>query len=247
MRRTFLVVLIVAAFLLPATLAAQPIVDEPFTASTIRTNWNSGDGDWRSRGGMLFQGDTAARMARIDRAVPQSGTVEIAFDVRYEAGGLAEGRFGQYHAGFGIHVGVDSQPPRVAWGANDSYLLWLNLDTRADTVEDVPQHSGFRGQVYRSASNSRMDLTGLNVDIVEALNNAGISFSVPALNGYLDEVVPIRIRVNYDSGRVMVNDPTSPSTWFWFDVDPEVLDGNYVSLRTNSLALSFSNFTVTRL
>jgi hypothetical protein len=44
----------------------------------------------------------------------------------------------------------------------------------------------------------------------------------------------------------MVMDPTNPSLWFWFDVEPAVLRGNYVSLRTNSLAVSFADFMITR-
>jgi hypothetical protein len=248
MKRITLVVLVIVSLLLPAALAAQMIVDDAnLSANSFERNWNTGSGDWRVYLGGIRQDDTENRMARIDRRAAQSGNVEISFTVRYRGGGLADGIVGQYHAGFGVHLGVDSLPPRVSWGANDSYLLWLNLDTRRDTRMDASEHYGFRGQVYRAPSNSQMSLTGLNVDLISALNSAGIDFSVNDLTGYLNRTVPIRIRVNYDTGRVMVNDPTAPSTWFWFDLDPAVLDGSYMSLRTNSLSVSFSDITVRRL
>ena len=54
------------------------------------------------------------------------------------------------------------------------------------------------------------------------------------------------LEIDENTGVVdMVMDPTNPSLWFSFDLDPAVLAGNYVSLRTNSLAVSFSDFTVT--
>lgn len=244
MKRITLIVLVIAALMLPAALSAQMVVEDVnISEESLDRDWNTGSGSWEAYLGALRQGDTDARMARIDRRVPQSGSVEISFNVRYQDGGLADGREGQYHAGFGIHLGVDSLPPSVAWGADDSYLLWLNLDTRRDTRSQASEHYGFRGQVYQASSNSRMGLTGLNVDIIEQLNAAGISFNVNSLIGFLDQNVPIKIRVNYDTGRIMVNDPTSPSTWFWFDVNPDVLDGSYMSLRTNSLSLIFSRIT----
>ena len=177
------VALIFAALLLllPLMVSAQVIVDDDF--STLG-EWVPGYGEWGIRGGMLVQRDTDTGLARIDRMVAPPGVVpsgefEIAFKVRYEAGGfesqaalLAQ----QLHGGFGIHVGVENPPlGRVAWGAGNSYLLWLNLDTRVETAMDAREHLGFRAQVYESVKNSEMDLApGSNIDIIAALNAAGI-------------------------------------------------------------------------
>ena len=250
------VALIFAALLLlfPLALSAQTIVDDSFESLG---DWVPGYGDWGIRGGMLVQRDTDTGLARIDRPVPQANEIEISFMVRYQAGGFEDQaalRRGYLHAGFGIQVGVENPPlRRVAWGAGSSYLLWLNLDTRPETLADASRHFGFRGQVYESESNSVMDLATdtkygveLNADIVAALANVGITLGISDIGQYLDMLVPIRIRINYNTGVVMVMDPTNPSLWLSFDVDPAVLAGNYVSLRTNSLAVSFSDFTVTR-
>jgi hypothetical protein len=244
------VALIFAALLmlLPLALGAQVIVDDNFESLG---EWVPGYGEWGIRGGMLVQRDTETGLARIDRRVPQSGEIEISFKVRYEAGGFEDRtalRAGQLHAGFGIHVGVENPPlGRVAWGAGESYLLWLNLDTRSQTLTEYPYHFGFRGQVYESERNSVMDVHDqYNVDIQDELANAGIVMTLEDLDQFLGRLIPMRIRVNYDTGRIMVADPTNPTLWFWFDVDPGVLRGNYMSLRTNSLAASFADFTVTR-
>lgn len=242
------VALIFAALLmlLPLALGAQVLVDDDF--ETIG-DWVPGFGEWGIRGGMLTQRNTETGLARIDRRVPQSGEYEISFMVRYEAGGFADQaalQAGQLHAGFGIHVGVENPPlGRIAWGAGESYLLWLNLDTRTATMRNaMDQHFGFRGQVYESARNSQMDLTPLNVDIQAALATIGVDLGINDLDQFLVGQIPMKIRVNVDTGRVLVMDPTNPSTWFYFDVEPSVLRGNYLSLRTNSLALSFGDFRV---
>jgi hypothetical protein len=248
------VALIFAALLMlfPLALSAQVIVEDDFESLG---DWVPGYGEWGIRGGMLVQRDTDTGLARIDRVLPQSGEIEISFMVRYQAGGFEDEAAlarGYLHAGFGIQVGVESRPPRIAWGAGDSYLLWLNLDTRPETLTEKPEHFGFRGQVYRSTSNSVMDLTDdtrygveLNADIIAALNAAGINLAITDLADYVTILVPIKIRIDYDTGVVMVMDPTNPSLWLSFDVDPAVLAGRYISLRTNSLAVSFSDFKVT--
>jgi hypothetical protein len=233
--------------LLPLVVSAQSIVDDGFESLG---EWVPGHGEWGIRGGMLIQRDTRTGLARIDRQVPQEGEIEISFQVRYEAGGFRDEnalRNQQLHGGFGIHVGVDNAPlRRVAWGAGESYLLWLNLDTRQETRANAPEHFGFRGQVYESTSHTVMNVTPWNVDIQAELAEAGINLSIEDLDQFIGTLVPIRIRVNYNSGRIMVNDPTAPTIWFYFDVEPAVLRGGYMSLRTNSLALSFSDFRVTR-
>lgn len=245
------VALILGALLLLLPLAASAqdvIVEDEFISLG---EWVPGHGDWGTRGGMLIQRNTKTGLARIDRPLQQDGEFEISFVVRYEAGGFdspEDLQNNQLHAGFGIHIGAENPPlGRMAWGVGDSFLLWLNLDTRTATAQDFAQHLGFRGQVYRSENSSRMDLTEMNVDIQAALAQLGVEMTISDLNPFLVTSVPMRIRVNTETGRIMVNDPTNQSLWFWFDVDPEVLDGDYISLRTNGLALRFFDFTVTEL
>ena len=84
----------------------------------------------------------------------------------------------------------------------------------------------------------------LNIDILAALNAYGFNVSLDDLAGFVAAPADIKMRINADTGRIMVMDPTNPQLWFYFDVDPRVLNGNYVSLRTNSLAVSFSDFVI---
>lgn len=244
------VALIFAALLLllPLAASAQTVVMDEFNSLG---EWVIGDGDWVTRGGMLIQRDVDRGMARIDRPLAHEGEFEISFLVRYEAGGFdseADLMNNQLHGGFGIQIGGENPPlGRKAWGVGESYLLWLNLDTRTDTASSFPQHSGFRGQVWESESNSAMDITDMNVDIQAALAQLGIEMEISDIEPFLLQSVPMKIRVNMNTGRIMVNDPTNSRMWFWFDVDPDLLEGDYVSLRTNNLALRFMDFTVTEL
>jgi hypothetical protein len=236
--------------LLPFTVAAQQTLQQDDFASM--SGWTAGSGGWSAMGGALEQTDATAPMARVDHALNQSGQYEISFTVQYAGGGymnqtdLANNRL---HAGFGIHIAVD-QPAIGAksWGNGTSYLLWLNLDTRASTAKNYPQHYGFRAQVYRSRSDTDMSLDPqLNVNIPAAL---GITLqdliNYVQNNGYLHAEVPINIRVNTNTGRIMVEDPTAMGTWYYFDLPASQLKGKYISFRTNGMAANFRNFMVTR-
>ena len=255
--------LIVGALLLAVSMVAvAQSVDDSF--SSMR-NWEAGDGDWVVRGGRLVQQDADSVLARIDRRVRQSGEYELEFTIRYVDGGyksMDDFEDGIYHAGFGIHLGVENPAlGRASWGAGESYLLWLNLDTRPNTRRNHPEHYGFRAQVYESTSNTKMALARdpaisrddalrrvtvddyMSIDIIAALRAWGVDLSIDDIGRYLDAEVPVNIRVNTRTGRVGVLDPTAPVR-FYFNVDPSVLAGNYVSLRTNSLAASYNYFTV---
>jgi hypothetical protein len=83
----------------------------------------------------------------------------------------------------------------------------------------------------------------VSIDIIAALRNLGVDLSINDLMRFLDRDVPINIRVNTRSGEIGVLDPTAPVR-FWFPVDPSILQGDYFSLRTNSLAASFNYFRV---
>lgn len=251
-----------ALFLATSMVTVAQTVNDDF--SSMR-GWTAGAGDWVVRGGRLVQQDRAESLARIDRRVNQGSEYELEFAIRYVDGGFAsqeDFEDGIYHAGFGIHLGVTNPAlGRRAWGSGDSYLLWLNLDTREATLRDHPQHYGFRAQVYRSTSNTAMTLARdpalardpelsryvvddyMSIDIIRALRDWGVNATIDDLAMALDIDVPINIRVNPSTGEIGVLDPTAPIR-FYFNVDPAVLRGNYVSLRTNKLAASFPYFQV---
>jgi len=83
----------------------------------------------------------------------------------------------------------------------------------------------------------------MSLDLMAALRAWGVDVSIADLEKYLYQDIPINIKVNTRTGRIGVLDPTAPVR-FYFDVDPAVLRGDYVSLRTNSLAASFNYLTV---
>ena len=147
------------------------------------------------------------------------------FNVRYESG-MEDG-----HGGFGIHIFADPVINRASWGSGNSWLLWLNYDENP-LSPDIPR--GFSAQVYRSRSQVDMDL-------VESFD----------LNDYAhfftEEIwtnpVPARIWVNGNTGEIRVYDPRNPHGAYYFYIflplGGSVLEGGWVSLRTNGLSLSF--------
>ncbi len=254
--------LILAVMLTVTLLASAQSVNDDFASMR---GYTVGAGDWVARGGRLVQQDADALMARVDRRVVQSGEYELEFTVRYVGGGyesMADLENMELHGGFGIHLGVeDPKLGRESWGNGESYLLWLNLDTRRETMENYPEHYGFRAQVYESKSATNMALASdprlardpvlsmyaegdmMSLDIVAALEALGVNVTLAAAEQFLYMDVPVNIKVNTRTGRIGVLDPTAPIR-FYFDVDPSVLRGDYVSLRTNSLAANFNYLTV---
>ena len=182
-------------------------------------------GQWSWIGSRLYQRDIHSGLAKMNLRAPQSGPMIYEFNARYEDG-LQTG-----HGGFGIHVFVDNAYNGRSWGAGNSYLLWLNYDENP-VSRTVPR--GFSAQIYKSRSNSVMDL----VD----------SFD---LNQYLPYItweditnpVPIKIWVNGDTGEVRAYDPSDPALndYFYFYLDRRDLPlrGNWVALRTNGVSMSF--------
>ncbi len=252
-------VFVVVLLLLASLVYAQTVVERNSFSSM--QGWRAAGGDWVTSGGRLVQRDESAPLARIDKRIDARGVYQIDFDIHYVDGGYKSQqdlRNGYYHAGFGVHVGV-ADPPlgKMAWGNGESYLLWLNLDTRPETRRNAPEHYGFRAQVYESVSNSQMALWEdravrqlfgdpvMSIDLVRALRNYGVNFSINDLMDYLDRDVPVSIRVNTRTGEIGVKDPTAPLR-FYFRVEPELIRGSYVSLRTNSLSTSYDDFTVTQ-
>jgi len=183
-------------------------------------------GSWSFTGSRLYQNDAKAGLAKVNFKVPQNGIMLYDFNIRYE-GGAEDG-----HGGVGIHIFVDSAINRASWGAGKSYLLWLNYDEKP-LSKDIPV--GLSAQVYKSISNSQMDLIA----------------SVP-LNEYeflltkenLADPVTFRIIANGDTGEIRIYDPTDPENkiYFIFFIEKKdlPLKGNYVALRTNGIKLSFA-------
>jgi hypothetical protein len=62
----------------------------------------------------------------------------------------------------------------------------------------------------------------------------------------LDVTVPVKMQVNGNNGQVKVWDPTNMDRYYEFYLDSAPGRGNYISLRTNSLSVSFDNLVVTR-
>ncbi len=256
--KKFTLVLVGLVVLLPFTLTAQNVYDS-FGAMSA---WRAGSGDWAATNGDLIQRDRNAGIARVDRPYRQSGEVTVEFAVRYIDGGFkseADAMRGHYHGGFGIHVGVRNPAlGKRAWGNGESVLMWLNLDTRPETLRNYPEHYGFRAQIYRSTSNVDMDLIrdpalrpiigtdAMTLDIIAALRDAGIMVTVDdlvyLLAAHMNEYWPIAIQFNTVTGDVWVEDPTLPGLWYWMQLDPSFLRGDYVALRTNSLSLGVDFF-----
>ncbi|MCL2477909.1 MAG: hypothetical protein FWF22_00305 [Treponema sp.] len=182
-------------------------------------------GSWTIIGSRLYQTDVTAPLAKTNIRIPQSGPMIYEFNVRYEDG-LQDG-----HAGFGVHIFGDSAYDGKSWGAGNSYLLWLNYDENPVTPGFI---KGFSAQVYRSRSNSVMDLVA-SYDLNQYLPY--ITWSD------ITNPVPVRIWVNGNTGEVRVYDPTDPQFinywYFYLDSKDLPLKGDWISLRTNSASVSF--------
>ena len=178
-------------------------------------------GQWVLAGDRLVQNDLKAGMARVDIPYAQEGVANYQFNVQYRAGGSEDN-----HAGFGIHIFVDKPAPGKAWGNGKSYLLWLNYDENPKGIS-----SGLSAQVYKSLNHSQMELVA-DFDLNEY---------APLLNASnLNLVIPVKMEVDGISGDVKIYDPTKEGWVYRFNLGNEMpLEGNYVSLRTNSASFSF--------
>jgi hypothetical protein len=218
MKRLF-VLLCLLLLVLPAFLFAQDM-----------DGWTAAYGDWKMQGGRLVQSSTRAGMAQAFRRLPQSGIMQYEFDVKYLDGG--QDLFGA----FGFHIGIGDAARGKSWGNDQSFLLWLTFDPKAYGG------SGVYGQAYYSKSNSIMNM----------LHNPR-AYEIPMTR--LDDInlermgmyaLPIKVRVNYNTGDVKVWDPVIPNYYYRFSLGGAIRGGNYISVRTNSLAASFGNFKISR-
>ncbi|GHV71426.1 hypothetical protein AGMMS49928_23110 [Spirochaetia bacterium] len=183
-------------------------------------------GAWTIAGSRVYQNDTKARLAKVNLRVAQNGPMLYEFDVRYEDG-AEDG-----HGGFGIHIFADTVYNGASWGCGNSYLLWLNYDENPRNPA-IPK--GFSAQIYRSRTNSRMDLVD-SIDINE--------YAESYLLGALDNPIPVKIHADGNTGEVRVYDPSDPEgeIYYFFTVDQKdiPLKGNWAAVRTNGIKLSFA-------
>ena len=184
----------------------------------------TGSGNWSFSGNRLYQNDIRAGLAKVNARIPQSGPMIYQFNVRYEDG-IEDG-----HGGFGVHLFADNVIHTASWGSGTSYLLWLNYDENPIT-RGIPR--GFSAQVYRSLTNSYMELLD-SYDLNQYANL--LTWENCAAN-----TVPGKIWVDGNTGEVRVYDPTDPALadYFYFYLPARNLRGNWISLRTNGIQLSF--------
>jgi len=212
MKRTVLALVLMGAGLFVYAQAGLP---EYYPAS----------GRWANIGGRLYQNDENARLAKVNIPVIQNSDIMIyEFNARYE-GGAEDG-----HGGFGLHIFVNNSYNRQSWGAGQSYLLWLNYD---ENPLNKNIQSGLSAQLYRSVSNYQMEL-------LESFD----------LNGYADlltdenlsQPINFKISVNTRTGEVTVNDPIYVDDYYTLNLDRRYLPlrGNWVSVRTNGMKMSFA-------
>ncbi len=188
-------------------------------------------GDWKWMGDRLVQLDVKAGMAMAYVYLPQNGVIQYEFKVRYLAGGA------DMYGGFGAHVGIDKPHSGKSWGNGRSFLLWATLDPKAYGG------SGVYGQAYKSLGHSSMDILHGGDDYqVPASRLAGVD-----LNKMQSYVLPVKIVIDYRSGWSKIYDPVVANYYYKFTLGGAIRNGLYVALRTNSLALSFSDFKVTKL
>ncbi|MDR2049564.1 MAG: hypothetical protein LBP69_08940 [Treponema sp.] len=190
-------------------------------AQTRLPEYHFASGSWSFSGERLYQNDARARLAKINFRLPQSGLMLYEFDARYESG-AEDG-----HGGVGLHIFADSALNRASWGAGRSYLLWLNYDERPIN-RDIP--SGLSAQVYRSYTNSRMDLVQ--------------SFDLNRYTGLLTRenlAYPVHFKIFADgnTGEVQIYDPTVEDTYYVLNLDLPSR-GDWIALRTNGLKASFT-------
>jgi hypothetical protein len=218
----FLVILLLAGAM---AFAQTVVLEQSFSSSTMLPKSH---GDWEIKGGRLYQSDVDEPLAKINVAARQSGEMQYEFTVRYEGGGFAD-----LMGGFGIQIFVDKAWDGMSWGNGKSFLLWLNYDPMP-----VYGPKGFTAQVYKSVSETKMDLVG-EFD----LNRFAYLLSAANMNA----AIPARIKIDGNTGSVWVEDPTLAGFGYRFSLGGSLGTGNYVALRTNSLAMSFDNLKVSKL
>jgi hypothetical protein len=205
-------------------LAVICLVTLAYGQSNSIPDYQAASGSWVPSGNRLYQNDAGARLAKINIRAPQDGAMVYEFNARYESG-AEDG-----HGGFGLHIFGDTAYNSASWGSGRSYLLWLNYD---ENPANSRISSGLSAQIYRSLTNSRMDL-------VESYSLKEYESLLTQEN--LSSEVPFRITVDGNTGEVRVYDPSDPNleTYRYFYISSVPLKGDWVALRTNGIQLSFA-------
>ena len=195
----------------------------PLCVFSLSDDYGFTYGDWEVDGNRIYQNDVDAGIAKAWLAYPQEGVVEYKFNVRYE-----DGFFEDAHAGFGLHIFVDKPARGYSWGEGHSYLLWLNYDS-TPVSDDIP--AGLSAQVYRSDVNWDMEL-------IESVSLGAVEKAIMSFPR--NTVIPIRIVADGRTGSLKLYDPVNPSVYYTLTLDnKKALEGNFVTLRTNSSSFSF--------
>ena len=132
-----------------------------------------------------------------------------------------------------MHVFSDTAFKDKSWGNGNSLLLWLNYDEAPLKNSDIP--AGLSAQVYRSTSNSSMEL----------LYSIDLNKYLPLLTARaLSNPIAFKIYANGDTGEFRIYDPSDPAgaNYYAFTLDKKYLPlkGDWVVMRTNSIKLSFA-------
>ena len=199
------------------------ILVSSFLSAGVPLDFKARAGDWKLSGTRLYQTDESNGALVAHLSVPQEGLMMYDFTVRYEGGAAQDGQ-----GGFGIHIFV-KDPSRInnSWGDGDSVLLWLNYDAEP-TLKEIP--AGLSAEVYHSTNDSIMELAG-----AYDLNEWSSLLSRDAE----DVVIPVRLTVNGRTGDAWIQSPLNNSVKYFFNLGRTNLKGDYVSLRTNGMAVSF--------
>jgi len=193
--------------------------------------WKQDSGKWAVVEGALRQESPEEKIATISREVLQKGIVEYKFDVGYISG------IDDLYGGFGIHILVDNPTRLRSWGQNSSYLFWLTYDEEAYGFENV------FAQVYRSIGPIHMDFHRMIGSEFPVPTHFLIGTSSPA-EALINRRLRIRLVMDTQTGRGRLYSPARPHSYYEIDLGQNLGSGKYISLRTNSLALTFDNVSV---
>ena len=191
-------------------------------------------GNWHVKNGLLIQENIKETMAIISFPVKQKGEMLYQFDLKYIAGGEDD------YAGFGLHISVDKPAKNRSWGNGKSVLLWLTYDP------DQYGYPGFFAQIYTSKNNVKM---GLDPKIHNSSNplKDGDEYPIPEeylKEEYIGSTIPVKMIIDLDTGIGKIYDPLDSSSYYAFYLGQQNLEGNYVSIRTNSLVVSIDNILI---
>jgi len=246
--KRFLALLVVGLVLSPFLVFAQTLVDTSFASGL--GGWTGSNGSWSVRDARLVQSDVAGAMTKAYLRVPQSGVMRYEFDVMYVGGAEQDG-----YGAFGIHVFADNIIPSKSWGNGKSILFWVTFDPKAYGVNPAAG-TAFYGQVYKSTSDVDLNrypgaYSHIAIPAVSpATGGPWMTWVYPQGNFRIPNPnVPVKVKIDVDAnaGEAKVWDPVYTDFYYRVPLDTSIKSGNYIVLRTSSVAMSFDNIKVTKL